>query len=173
MGAHILISFPGEVWFLDPVSPLALEHGLFHDFILTVARAILLIVAAIIGGSLRRGLINSNLYQNHFLEAVWTVFPAIILFRLAVPSLTLLYMVEDFGLAQFSVVAKGHQWFWGYDHLSPEMSSMVRAQTRAGKMGLGGGGVGLLWGNQGLRSPVIPAFSSCGVMVTSTDVLHS
>ena len=50
------------------------------------------------------------------LEIAWTIFPAIILMIIAVPSFALLYAMDDYCSPLSTVKITGHQWYWHYEH---------------------------------------------------------
>jgi len=55
-------------------------------------------------------------YREHQgLEFTWTLAPAVLMFLLAVPSLSLLYLLDEVGLPCSTSKAIGHQWFWSYE----------------------------------------------------------
>jgi len=49
------------------------------------------------------------------LEILWTVVPAGILVIIALPSLTLLYSIEEVNNPQYTVKIIGNQWYWNYE----------------------------------------------------------
>lgn len=50
------------------------------------------------------------------LEFVWTLFPALILIFIGVPSMLLLYSYDVDRGDLLTVKARGHQWYWSYDY---------------------------------------------------------
>jgi cytochrome c oxidase subunit 2 len=50
------------------------------------------------------------------LEFIWTIFPAIILIFIGVPSMLLLYRYDVDRGDLLTVKASGHQWYWRYDY---------------------------------------------------------
>lgn len=50
------------------------------------------------------------------LEFIWTIFPAIILIFIGVPSILLLYRYDVDRGDLLTVKARGHQWYWSYDY---------------------------------------------------------
>lgn len=58
--------------------------------------------------------INKKLSAHHGLEFIWTLLPAVILVAIAVPSLTLLFILEDSADAYIVIKAIGRQWYWVY-----------------------------------------------------------
>jgi heme/copper-type cytochrome/quinol oxidase subunit 2 len=64
-----------------------------------------------------RRVILSGIANTHSsrLEIVWTMFPSLVLFLIAIPSLDLLYTFDQ--IMGWSVCLKvvGHQWYWSYE----------------------------------------------------------
>lgn len=63
--------------------------------------------------------------SNTVLEICWTILPIIVLIVIMLPSLVLLYAMDDVSIAFGNVTMKviGHQWYWSYQHvnMSPEL----------------------------------------------------
>ena len=58
-----------------------------------------------------------SLLRHNLGECLWTVYPALILFQIGAPSLTLLYMLDETtASSQISLKAMGHQWYWSYEY---------------------------------------------------------
>jgi cytochrome c oxidase subunit 2 len=53
--------------------------------------------------------INKNLLEIQIIERIWTVLPAIILVQIALPSLLLLYMLDESIDSSLTIKAIGHQ----------------------------------------------------------------
>lgn len=58
--------------------------------------------------------------SNTVLEICWTILPIIILVIIMLPSLVLLYAMDDVSIAFGNVTIKviGHQWYWSYQHVN-------------------------------------------------------
>lgn len=54
--------------------------------------------------------------ENHRLEFSWTILPCFILVGLRVPSLALLYKVEERVIPEVCVNSTGNQWYWSYSY---------------------------------------------------------
>lgn len=63
-----------------------------------------------------RAHINRTLLESHIVEWVWTVVPAIILAQIAMPSLLLLYMLDESIDSSLRIKVVGHQWYWSYEY---------------------------------------------------------
>ena len=101
-------------FFNDPASWIIADLIFFHDFLICTLLIIIITVSTIILGSVIKNFSESELLVNQSLEAAWTLLPAIILIQLAVPSLSLLYLLEEQALREYSIKVTGHQWFWTY-----------------------------------------------------------
>jgi len=117
--------------------------------------------------------ISNILLRNNLGECLWTVYPAAILFQIGLPSLTLLYMIdENTIMSQVSLKAIGHQWYWSYEYTdrwskTPKLAydSYILSESRKSP------GLPRLLDVDN-RSP-LPFGLITRVMVSSADVLHS
>lgn len=57
-----------------------------------------------------------------YLEIGWTIFPMIILFSIASPSIYLIYQIDTLSDPAITIKIIGHQWYWSY-----ETNDVVRA----------------------------------------------
>ena len=89
--------------------------------------------------------------------------PAVILVGLAIPSITLLYAMDELVDPQVTVKAIGHQWYWRYElgDFDLEFDSY---------MAEGEGVLRLLEVDKRL---VLPTETRIRVLVSSSDVIHS
>jgi len=53
--------------------------------------------------------------EHNLLEFTWTFLPAVSLILLALPSLSLLYLLDEVGSPTSTTKIQGHQWFWRYE----------------------------------------------------------
>ena len=61
---------------------------------------------------------NRKILDHQALESIWTIIPALLLIVLALPSLRLLYLVDDIRRPNTVCKSIGHQWYWSYERLS-------------------------------------------------------
>ena len=87
----------------------------FHDYLLLIDLMILVIIFYLILKVLLNRYINLFL-KNQSIEIIWTVFPIIILILLALPSLKILYLIDEMYIPLISVKCLGHQWYWSYEY---------------------------------------------------------
>ena len=109
--------------------------------------------------------------DSYVLELMWAFFPSVVIFLILVPSLYLLYSLEENLQPRFNIKVIGHQWFWSYEFnsalydLSFEMDSALILEDD-----LPEGSRRLLEVSNRLYLPVnVPL----RILVTSSDVLHS
>lgn len=60
--------------------------------------------------------INKNLLERQVIECIWTIIPAVILIQIAMPSLLLLYMLDESVDSSLTIKVLGHQWYWRYEY---------------------------------------------------------
>merc|ERR1719209_2906146 len=53
--------------------------------------------------------INMNLLERQIIECIWTIIPAIILIQIAIPSLLLLYILDESIDSALTLKVLGHQ----------------------------------------------------------------
>ena len=93
----------------DALSPVIEEFIFFHDLTLVILLLVSTFVLYIIIKTLVNAYINLTLLEGQLIECVWTLVPAIILTQIAIPSLTLLYVVDESFYSQLSLKVIGHQ----------------------------------------------------------------
>jgi len=65
---------------------------------------------------LRESALNAYGFTHHdTLETIWTVIPSIILVFIAIPSLLVLFALDEIGVPLLTIKAVGHQWYWSYE----------------------------------------------------------
>lgn len=87
----------------------------FHDYSMVLVVMVSVLVFYVFFSVLVSGHFRSYELERHLIELVWTVFPAFMLVFLAIPSMKVLYIIEErvYPLSRFKVI--GHQWFWSYE----------------------------------------------------------
>lgn len=108
---------------------------------------------------------HKHLLNVNLLEIIWTMLPVVILIILAIPSLHLLYLIDEEINAKETVKAMGHQWYWSYERALLQFDSYITKSDDLLK-----GEFALLEVDNRLFLP----FNSCTrLFVSSTDVIHS
>merc|ERR1711935_1129224 len=76
-------------------SPIIEELTLLHDFINTILVFVIVFVGLIMVLIIFNTFINQTLLERQIIECIWTLIPAIILVQIAIPSLLLLYILDE------------------------------------------------------------------------------
>lgn len=100
----------------DRASPLIEQLIFFHDHSLLILRIITILVSYIIISLFFNKYINRFLLSGQIIEIIWTILPAIILIFIALPSLRLLYLLDEINIPSLRLKAIGHQWYWKYEY---------------------------------------------------------
>nr|YP_010580816.1 cytochrome c oxidase subunit II [Coralliophila richardi]UZT26949.1 cytochrome c oxidase subunit II [Coralliophila richardi] len=162
------MSLWGQLGFQDAASPLMEELIFFHDH----AMMILVMITSLVGYAAFSLIMSKStcrsLSEGQTVETIWTTVPAMILVFLALPSLRLLYLLDEVGNCNISVKTIGHQWYWSYeysDFLNVEFDSYMIPMNE-----LNSGDFRLLEVDHRM---VLPTQTDIRVLVTSADVIHS
>nr|QAX91324.1 cytochrome c oxidase subunit 2 [Schedorhinotermes sp. 10 MW-2019] len=152
----------------DGASPIMEQLILFHDHTLMIMLMILTTVSYMMVMLMKNKNISRFMLEGQLIETTWTITPAIILVFIAMPSLRLLYLMDEVHTPALTLKVVGHQWYWSYeysdftklefdsymtqnDDYQPKTFRLLETDNRI----------------------VIPMNSSIRAIVTAADVLHS
>nr|QAX91170.1 cytochrome c oxidase subunit 2 [Schedorhinotermes translucens] len=152
----------------DGASPIMEQLILFHDHTLMIMLMILTTVSYMLVMLMKNKNISRFMLEGQLIETTWTITPAIILVFIAMPSLRLLYLMDEVHTPALTLKVVGHQWYWSYeysdftklefdsymtqnDDYQPKNFRLLETDNRI----------------------VIPMNSSIRAIVTAADVLHS
>nr|YP_009233325.1 cytochrome c oxidase subunit II [Trochalopteron affine]AMB27205.1 cytochrome c oxidase subunit II [Trochalopteron affine] len=156
-----------QLGFQDASSPIMEELVQFHDHALMVALAICSLVLYLLTTMLTQKL-SSNTVDAQAIELVWTILPAAVLITLALPSLRILYMMDEINQPDLTLKAIGHQWYWSYEYTDFKDLTFDSYMTPTTELPLGH--FRLLEVDHRV---IVPTDSTIRVIVTADDVLHS
>nr|YP_009145342.1 cytochrome c oxidase subunit II [Prunella montanella]AKK32362.1 cytochrome c oxidase subunit II [Prunella montanella] len=156
-----------QLSFQDASSPIMEELMGFHDHALMVALAICSLVLYLLTLMLTEKL-SSNTVDAQAIELVWTILPAMVLITLALPSLRILYMMDEINEPDLTLKAIGHQWYWTYEYTDVKELTFDSYMVPTTDLPLGH--FRLLEVDHRV---VVPMSSTIRVIVTADDVLHS
>ena len=105
-----------QLGFQDAFRPLIEEFHYFHDFTNMILLFILRFVGFMILSITFSRIVHKGLIEGQVIECIWTLVPGVILVKIALPSLSLLYLIEESHRPDLTVKAIGHQWFWEYEY---------------------------------------------------------
>nr|UFX54145.1 cytochrome c oxidase subunit II [Cryptotis oreoryctes] len=160
--------YPFQMGLQDATSPIMEELTNFHDHALMIVFLISSLVLYIISSMLTTKLTHTSTMDAQAVETIWTILPAIILILIALPSLRILYMMDEINNPTLTVKTVGHQWYWSYeytdyDELNFDSYMIPTADLKPGDLRL------LEVDNRA----VLPMEMTIRVLITSEDVLHS
>jgi len=154
--------------FQDPVTPTIMALTRFHNTCLIT----LALITTYVGVSPLKHLFSPYYFisfnENHEIELTWTVLPSLILIMLAIPSLRLLYLIEETVFPHLTVKIIAHQWYWSYDYITKkllEFDSFILPTNQ-----LTQGDLRLLEVDNRI---VIPWGVETRLLLSSADVLHA
>nr|YP_010688304.1 cytochrome c oxidase subunit II [Layahima yangi]WBR65719.1 cytochrome c oxidase subunit 2 [Layahima yangi] len=149
-------------------SPLMEQLIFFHDHTLLILTMITILVGYLLSTLFFNKFINRFLLEGQTIEVIWTILPAITLIFIALPSLRLLYLLDEVDNPSITLKAIGHQWYWSYeysDFLAVEFDSYMTPTNE-----LPENGFRLLDVD---NRTTLPMNTQIRVLVTAADVLHS
>nr|ALO77254.1 cytochrome c oxidase subunit 2 [Mikadonius gracilis] len=100
----------------DSASPLMEQLSFFHDHTMLILVIITILVAQLMMNLFFNKFIHRFLLEGQFIELIWTILPAITLIFIALPSLQLIYMLDETNNPLISIKTIGHQWYWSYEY---------------------------------------------------------
>nr|P29871.2 RecName: Full=Cytochrome c oxidase subunit 2; AltName: Full=Cytochrome c oxidase polypeptide II [Adalia bipunctata]AAA31616.2 cytochrome oxidase II [Adalia bipunctata] len=154
--------------FLDSSSFLLEQLRFFHDHALLILNMITGAVAYIMISLLFNKYNHRFLLEGHTVETIWTILPAFTLIFIALPSLKLIYLIDEIRNPLVTLKTIGHQWYWtyeysdfkklefdsymlSYDNLNPFNFRLLEVDNRT----------------------ILPYLSNIRLLTSSADVIHS
>nr|YP_009943232.1 cytochrome c oxidase subunit II [Lasionycteris noctivagans]QOD41460.1 cytochrome c oxidase subunit II [Lasionycteris noctivagans]QOD41473.1 cytochrome c oxidase subunit II [Lasionycteris noctivagans]QOD41486.1 cytochrome c oxidase subunit II [Lasionycteris noctivagans] len=162
------MAYPFQLGMQDATSPIMEELLNFHDHALMIVFLISSLVLYIISLMLTTSLTHTSTMDAQEVETIWTILPAIILISIALPSLRILYMMDEINNPSVTIKTLGHQWYWSYEYTDYEdlMFDSYMIPTHE----LGPGEFRLLEVDNRV---VLPSELTIRMLISSEDVLHS
>jgi len=152
----------------DAASPVIEQISFFHDYTLLVIIIITTLIAYLLLSIIHNKYIHRYLLEGQVLEVIWTIIPAIILVFIAMPSLRLLYLIDEINQPSVTLKTVGHQWYWSYeysDFATREFDSYIIPANEIEKNSFR-----LLDVDNRV---ILPINTDIRILVTAADVLHS
>jgi len=154
--------------FQNASSPLIEQLIFFHDHTLTI----LILIVSIVGFNLFSTIFNTNIDQHILesqeLELFWTIVPSFVLIFIGLPSIRLLYLLDEVYSPSITIKAVGHQWYWSYEYSdfnNIEFDSYIIPSSE--------GEPNLFRLLDVDNRNVVPINSQVRTLITAADVLHS
>ena len=152
----------------DRASSIIEELVYFHDFSIAIILIIIILVGMGISFICYYNLSDKFLIQNQLIEVMWTVIPVFILLLIALPSLKILYLLDDPFCPRITIKTIGHQWYWSYEYSDfpgIDFSSYIVVEEKK------------LLGEFRLletdNSVILPVNTQLRMVTTAMDVIHA
>nr|YP_010507424.1 cytochrome c oxidase subunit II [Distenia punctulatoides]UXG19104.1 cytochrome c oxidase subunit II [Distenia punctulatoides] len=152
----------------DSASPLMEQLSFFHDHTLMILTIITVLVGQLMVSLFFNKLSYRLLLEGQLIEIIWTILPAVTLIFIALPSLRLVYILDEVSSPALTIKTIGHQWYWSYEYSDFKQiefdSYMIPTKELT---------------NYNFRlldvdnRVVIPVKSQIRMLVTAADVIHS
>nr|YP_009648550.1 cytochrome c oxidase subunit II [Tetraphleps aterrimus]QCE31837.1 cytochrome c oxidase subunit II [Tetraphleps aterrimus] len=152
----------------DSNSPIMEQLNFFHDHTMMILIMVTTMVSYMMFTMMQNKYMNRFLMEGQTIELIWTVMPAAILVFIALPSLRILYLMDEIYMPTLTIKAIGHQWYWNYeysDFKNIEFESYMKPQIEMNEEEFR-----LLDVDNRM---ILPNNSTTRILVTATDVIHS
>jgi len=152
----------------DRASPVIEQLIYFYDHALIIILIIITTVFYTIIRIIQNKQTRRFILEGQIIETVWTIAPAIILVFIAIPSLRLLYLIDEIHNPVVTLKTVGHQWYWSYeysDFIKLEFDSYIVQQEYQQ--------INTFRLLDTDNRVVLPINSLIRIIVTAADVLHS
>nr|YP_010990632.1 cytochrome c oxidase subunit II [Flata truncata]WOW99050.1 cytochrome c oxidase subunit II [Flata truncata] len=150
---------------INSASPTMEQLIFFHDHTMIIILAITTTVMVMMLSTIKNKLPNRTILENQFTETIWTIIPAILLIIIALPSLKILYLMEEIINPSITLKAIGHQWYWSYEY-SDKKKVEIESYMKKNKKKI----VRLMETDNRI---ILPTTTQIRMIVSSSDVIHS
>nr|QEH58956.1 cytochrome c oxidase subunit II [Metrocoris sp. XD-2019] len=152
----------------DANSPLMEQLIFFHDNTMMILIMITVMIMWIMMKMIFNKKMNRFMLENQMIEIIWTTIPALILILIALPSLRILYMMDETKNPTITIKAIGHQWYWKYEYSDFKNIEFESYMKPTNDMMMNE--FRLLEVDNRI---ILPINNQIRILVTATDVLHS
>lgn len=152
----------------NSTSPLIEQLIFFHDHAMLILILITTLVGYFILTLTTNSIINRYLLDGQIIEIIWTVLPAVILIILALPSLRLLYLIDETTEPRITLKTVGHQWYWSYEY--SDFNEIEFDSYMIPSNDLNRGDIRLLEVDNRV---ILPFITQVRLLVRAADVIHS
>nr|ANC65481.1 cytochrome c oxidase subunit 2 [Hirudo medicinalis] len=158
----------GQLTLQDSVSPNMSYISWFHDYMVLTMLLVLSVIGYVLILLMMNKFTDRYTLEAHEIETIWTIVPAFILIVMAIPSIQILYMIDEVIDPKLTIKAIGHQWYWSYQYgdfpyISFDSYMMPEEDLKIGDYRL------LEVDNR----LILPMLQEIRMVVSSADVIHS
>nr|YP_009564767.1 cytochrome c oxidase subunit II [Henosepilachna vigintioctopunctata]QAY82218.1 cytochrome c oxidase subunit II [Henosepilachna vigintioctopunctata] len=156
-----------KMMFLQDSSSYLLEQlSFFHDHTLLILTMITCLVGYMMMSLMFNNFNYRFLLEGQTIELIWTLMPALTLILIALPSLKLIYIIDEIRNPMLTLKTLGHQWYWSYEYSdfnSIEFDSYMIPTNNNFNFRL----------IETDNRTILPFETQIRLLVSSTDVIHS
>ena len=167
-------SSPWQLSFQDPATSIMENIIQLHNDIMFYIVLIVILVFWLLARVLILFTNNKkavNVTHGSLLEFLWTLAPTLILIVISIPSLKLLYAMDEVVNPSITIKAIGHQWYWSYEYSDYNTEEPIAFDSCLVPTDeLEKGDFRLLEVDNRV---VLPINTHIRVIITSADVLHA
>lgn len=98
--------------FQDRGSLAIIELSYLHDHVIIIIVRVIILISYVITYMLVSKHSYKFLSEGTLIETIWSIVPAGLLIVLVVPSIKVLYLIEDTDTPSLSIKVLAHQWYW-------------------------------------------------------------
>nr|YP_009643456.1 cytochrome c oxidase subunit II [Euscopus rufipes]APO08886.1 cytochrome c oxidase subunit II [Euscopus rufipes] len=158
----------GSIKLQDGITPMMEQLIFFHDHTITILMMITTLVTYTMISLMTNSFINRYLLEGQTIELIWTMLPALTLIFIALPSLHLLYLIDEINKPLVTLKTIGHQWYWSYEYSDFNNIEFDSYMKPINELSLNE--FRLLDVDNRV---ILPINTQTRVLITATDVLHS
>nr|AND96278.1 cytochrome c oxidase subunit 2 [Onthophagus yukae] len=152
----------------DAASPLMEQLIFFHNHALLILLMITVTVSYLMMTLFFNKYNYRYLLEGQTIEIIWTIIPAITLIFIALPSLQLLYLLDEINNPMITIKSIGHQWYWSYEYTDFKNLEFDSYMIPTNEMKMEG--FRLLDVDNRI---ILPFNTQIRMLVTAADVIHS
>nr|AAD15689.1 cytochrome oxidase subunit II [Papilio polyxenes] len=152
----------------NSASPLMEQIIFFHDHTLIILIMITILVGYLMINLFFNKYINRFLLEGQIIELIWTIIPTITLIFIALPSLRLLYLLDELNNPLITLKSIGHQWYWSYEY-----SDFNNVEFDSYMINYDNSNINNFRLLDVDNRIILPMNNQIRIMVTATDVIHS
>nr|AAK31122.1 cytochrome oxidase subunit II [Pulex simulans] len=149
-------------------SPLMEQLMFCHNHSMLIIILITIMVGYLMSSLFFNKYTNRLLMESQNIEIIWTILPAFMLIFIALPSLRLLYLLDDLNQPLITLKTIGHQWYWSYEY--SDFNNIEFDSYMIPNEELMDNNFRLLDVDNRI---ILPFNSQIRILITATDVLHS
>nr|YP_010285490.1 cytochrome c oxidase subunit II [Cerogria popularis]UKS07066.1 cytochrome c oxidase subunit 2 [Cerogria popularis] len=152
----------------DSSSPFMEQLSFFHDHTLLILMLITILVGQMMISLFFNNFVYRYLLEGQMIELIWTILPALILIFIALPSLKLIYILDEINNPMISIKTIGHQWYWSYEYSDFKNIEFDSYMMPINEM--------MNWNFRLLdvdNRMIVPFLSKIRMLISAVDVIHA